>query len=190
MYWIESLTTDQVDRRLDGLAELLCDAVGGGASVGFLQPLKVTEARGYWESVFPALSSGERVVLVALEGDSILGCVQLGLVSWPTQRHRAEVMKLLVHGAARRRGIGRALMRAVESEARARGRMLLVLDTRNGDDAQRLYTRLGYETLGIVPRYAASPSGDSLEDVVFMYRELESGSEPVGTDRPADSESS
>ncbi len=73
-------------------------------------------------------------------------------------------------------------MRSSESEARRRGRTLLVLDTRRGDDAERLYTRLGYETVGVVPRYAASPSGDALDDVVYMYRELKSGDGATGSD--------
>ncbi len=176
MYRTESLTADEAANYLDTLAELLCDAVEGGASVGFLQPLHASEARAYWERILPAVSSGERVLLVAWDVDSLMGTVQLGLVGWPSQRHRAEVMKLLVWSAARRRGIGTALMRAAEAEARRLGRTLLVLDTRNGDDSQRLYATLGYETLGVVPRYAVSPAGDVLEDVVFMYRELESGS--------------
>jgi ribosomal protein S18 acetylase RimI-like enzyme len=172
MYRIESLNARQAAPYLDALTDLLLDAVQSGASVGFLQPLGASEARAYWEGALSALSSGERVLLVALEGDGVLGSVQLGLVGWPSQRHRAEVMKLLVSTAARRRGVGSALMRSAESEALGRGRTLLVLDTRRGDDAERLYAKLGYETAGVIPRYAASPSGGSLDDVVYMYREL------------------
>ncbi len=49
-----------------------------------------------------------------------------------------------------------------------------MLDTRRGDDSERLYTRLGYETAGVIPRYAASPSGDALDDVVYMYGDITS----------------
>ena len=175
MYRIESLTADGAVPYLDALADLLRDAVEGGASVGFLRPLGAAGARAYWEGLLPVLSSGERVLLAALEGGGVLGTVQLGLVGWPSQQHRAEVLKLLVHRRARRRGIGSALMRAVEGEALGRGRTLLVLDTVRGDDAERLYTHLGYETVGVIPRYAASPSGDSVDDVVYMYRELAPG---------------
>lgn len=175
MYRIESLTAHQARRYLDSLTDLLRDAVQSGASVGFLQPLDASEAHAYWEGVLSALSSGERVLLVALDGDSVLGFVQVSLVAWPSQRHRAEVMKLLVSSVARRRGIGSALMRSAESDALGRGRTLLVLDTRRGDDAERLYAKLGYETAGVIPRYAASPSGGSLDDVVYIYTELRSG---------------
>lgn len=198
MYRIESLTAQQAGTYLDALTDLLRDAVESGASVGFLKPLDASMAGVYWEGVLSALSSGERVLLLALEGDSVrsnsvrsntvLGCVQLGLVRWPSQQHRAEVMKLLVSTVARRRGIGSALMRSAESEALRRGRTLLVLDTRRGDDSERLYTRLGYKTAGVIPRYAASPSGDSLDDVVYMYRELLSGDGVTGSGYLADHE--
>jgi ribosomal protein S18 acetylase RimI-like enzyme len=175
MYRIVSLTAREGEPYLGALTELLRDAVESGASVGFVRPLEASRALAYWEEALSAVSSGERVLLVALEGDGLLGSVQLGLVAWPSQRHRAEVMKLLVSSAARRRGIGSALMRALEAEARGRGRTLLVLDTVRGDDAERLYTKLGYETAGVVPRYAVSPSGASLDDVVYMFRELTLG---------------
>lgn len=180
MYRIQRLTEHQAGSHLDALTDLLLDAVEGGASVGFLHPLDESEGRAYWEVVLSALSSGQRVLLVALEGDSVLGSVQLGLVRWPSQGHRAEVMKLLVRRQDRRRGIGSALMRSAESEAPGRGRTLLVLDTLHGDDAERLYTKLGYSTVGVVPRYAASPSGSSLDDFVYMYRQLTSGAGATG----------
>jgi GNAT superfamily N-acetyltransferase len=59
----------------------------------------------------------------------ILGTVQLDLEMPPNQQHRAAVAKLLVDPAARRRGIGRALMIALEEIARSEGRTLLTLDT-------------------------------------------------------------
>src|SRR2546423_15433241 len=60
------------------------------------------------------------------------------------QPHRAEVAKLLVHRRARRRGIGRALMIALEAEAARAQRPLLTLDTRRGDAAEQLYHALGW----------------------------------------------
>jgi ribosomal protein S18 acetylase RimI-like enzyme len=87
-------------------------------------------------------------------------------------RHRAEVQKLLVLQNARRRGIGRLLMRAAEVLARRQGRRLLVLDVRRDDPAQRLYESIGYKVTGIVPGYAADPDG-ALCDCTFLYRELD-----------------
>jgi len=42
----------------------------------------------------------------------------------PNQPHRADITKLLVHRAARRRGVARLLMEHAEAEARAEGKAL------------------------------------------------------------------
>jgi len=145
--------------------------VEDGASVGFLPPLAAADALEYWRTVLRAVSQGSRVLLVALDGRDVLGSVQLDLAAMPNARHRAEVMKLLVHRRARRKGIGRALMLAIENAARAAGCTLLVLDTRRGDAAERLYAHLGYTRVGVIPRYARSAAG-TLDDTVYFYREL------------------
>ena len=72
----------------------------------------------------------------------------------------------------RRLGIGRALMVRVEEEARALGRMTLVLDTREGDPSERLYLSLGYVKAGVIPQYARSANGE-LHTTAFFYKLLE-----------------
>ena len=62
-------------------------------------------------------------------------------------------------------------MAAVEEEALRQGLSLLVLDTRQGDVAERLYRRLGWQEAGVVPRYARGADGD-LHATVFFYKEL------------------
>jgi ribosomal protein S18 acetylase RimI-like enzyme len=169
---IDELAAGQLDAALDELAELLRDSVDGGAAVGFLPPLAAQDARSYWRDVAAAVGQGARVVLVARRGGQVVGSVQLDLPGKPNARHRAEVQKLLVHSAARGQGIGRRLMAAVEEAARRRGRTLLVLDTRQGDIAERLYARHGYIRAGEIPHYAESADG-TLHTTVLFYRVLE-----------------
>jgi len=78
----------------------------------------------------------------------------------------------LVRRSARRRGIGAALMRAAEAAAREAGKTVLVLDTATGSDAERLYTRLGWQRCGVIPDYALLPQGGLCSTTVF-YRLLE-----------------
>ena len=168
---IRALTADEAREMVEPLIELLRDAVDSGASVGFLPPLEEAEARDYWQGVFAAMTERRRRLLAASENGSIHGAVQLDLEPRPNGSHRAEVMKLFVHRRERRRGIGRALMQAVEDAARESGRSLLVLDTKRGDAAEQLYLSLGYTIAGVIPRYARDASG-TLHDTVLFYREL------------------
>lgn len=172
MYEIRRLTPEELDEYLASFAALLQDTVQSGASVGFVPPLSDLDARAYWHGVRSALGGVNRILLAAVEHGHILGSVQLDLATQPNAGHRAEVMKLMVHRAARRRGLGRALMLGLEAAARRAGRTLLVLDTRAGDSAELLYLRLGYVRAGVIPRYALSAAG-TLDATVYMYRELD-----------------
>ncbi|MCF5760457.1 GNAT family N-acetyltransferase [Aeromonas veronii] len=126
------------------LITLLQDCVDSGASVGFLPPLTTEESARYWQGVEADLAAGH---------------------------HRAEVEKLMVLQTARGKGVGRALMQALEQGAHAAGRSLLVLDTRAGDVASHLYRQLGYLEAGQIPSFARNADG-SLAATVIFYKPL------------------
>jgi len=107
----------------------------------------------------------------------ICGTVQLVLDLPENQPHRADLVKMLVHRRARRRGLAASLMRAAESTALDCGRDLLVLDAVTGGDAERLYTRLGWQRVGIIPRFALMPDGTSCA-TTFFYKDLGSALTP------------
>jgi ribosomal protein S18 acetylase RimI-like enzyme len=151
----------------EALAALLVDVVAQGASVGFLNPLSRADAQAYWTEVpKPGVT-----LLVAEQQGRLVGTAQLHAAPQPNAKHRAEVCKLMVHPAAQRRGIARALMDELEKAARAASRSLLVLDTRSGDVSSDLYRSMGYVEVGRIPRYALSSSGQ-LDSTVFFYKEL------------------
>ncbi|MCP8967636.1 GNAT family N-acetyltransferase [Ectobacillus ponti] len=151
----------------DSLAELLVRVVEDGASIGFLPPLSGAAAERYWEEV-PA--PGVAVYVAVLEG-RVVGSVQLHLCLKQNGSHRAEIAKLMTHPDFRQRGIGRALMRAVEKRAKQEGRSLLVLDTRKGDPSNSLYQSLGFVEAGEIPGYAQSADG-ALHATVFYYKNI------------------
>ena len=172
---IKSVSQVEESAILPQLVHLLQDTVASGASVGFLPPLNIEEAQQYWQSVFQEVAQGICVLLVAISSDQIIGSVQLALATKANARHRAEVQKLFVLSNQRRQGIGQALMERIEQVAREHGRMLLVLDTRQGDNAERLYRRLGYREAGVIPLYARNAHGE-LDGTVIFYKLLgESG---------------
>ncbi len=156
---IEGLDAHQLIGEIEALAGILHACVADGASVGFIRPFSLDEARAYWHKVAKALAANESKLLVTRVDGKVAGTVQLHLAMPANGRHRAEVAKLLVHPAARRQGIGRSLMDAVERLAVAERRGLLVLDMRAGDNAERLYRALGWQTAGIIPQYALSTTG-------------------------------
>jgi ribosomal protein S18 acetylase RimI-like enzyme len=164
------------ERDVEMLADILRAVVYDGAGVSFVVPFSMDDARAFWTGqVLPGVRAGTRRVLVARSGGRIVGTVQIDLAVPPNQRHRAEVVKLLVHPSARRQGIARALMVALEAVAQADGRTLLTLDTWTGRAAEKLYQSLGYTTVGVIPRYARGSLTPELEPATFMYKELTRG---------------
>ncbi|QOI99393.1 MAG: GNAT family N-acetyltransferase [Phycisphaeraceae bacterium] len=159
------------DALVEGLTDVLTDAVDGGASVGFMSPLSPERARGYWRGVAEAVDRGERVLLYAEDDGGVCGTAQLNVLMPDNQPHRADLMKVLVHRRARRLGLGAALVRAAEGVAREAGKDLLVLDAVTGGDAARLYERLGWVRVGDIPRYALMPDGSPCSTTYF-YRDL------------------
>jgi GNAT superfamily N-acetyltransferase len=158
------------DGALNQLACVLVDCVEGGASVSFMAPFTQEDGLSFFGKVAASVASGATVLLAARLGERIVGTVQLGLDTPPNQPHRADVKKMLVHRAWRGRGIGAALMAAVEDEARKRGRWLLVLDTVPGMSGYRLYRRAGWTESGIIPDYALFPDGRLCDTAVFWKR--------------------
>jgi GNAT superfamily N-acetyltransferase len=159
------------DALLEALAGVLIDCVEGGASVSFMHPLTPDRAQAFWRRVAQGVAAGERVLLVAEDEQGVCGTVQLILDLPENQPHRADLAKMLVHRRVRRQGLGAALMRAAEAAARECGRTLLVLDAVTGGDAERLYARLGWQRVGVIPGYALMPTGEPCATTVF-YRDL------------------
>jgi len=158
---------------VDALAEVLVDCVLAGASVSFLLPFDHERAAAYWRGVLDDAAEGERLVLVAVDDeadDAVLGTVQVVLTAPENQPHRGEIAKLLVHRRARRRGVADALMRAADAAALRAGKTLLVLDTASAE-AERVYERLGWVRVGVVPGYALLPDGAPCDTVIF-YKQL------------------
>jgi GNAT superfamily N-acetyltransferase len=154
-----------------GLAALLVTCVADGASLTWLPPLPPAVAQGYWKGVSSAVALGKAVLLVAwLEGE-LVGTVQLHLDTPQNQPHVAELQKLMVAPAARRQGVGRALMRRAEQAARGIGRRMLVLDTRAGSAAEALYRDTGWTRLGTIPGFELGAGGAPC-DTVFFWKGL------------------
>lgn len=171
---ISTLPPQGMAGNLGQLGALLHACVHDGASIGFVLPCPAAESEAFWtEKVLPGMQAGARLLLVARQAERIVGSVQLDCDTPPNQPHRAEVRKLLVHPAFRRRGIALALMAALERHAHALGRSLLTLDTRTGDSAEPLYAALGYSSAGVIPGFCRDTrDAGRLDSTTIMYKQL------------------
>lgn len=156
---------------LQSLREVLIDCVAGGASVSFMAPLSRVKADAFWSEAIASAARGERLLLIAEDAAAgIVGTVQVIFAQYENQPHRADIAKMLVHRAARKRGVGAALLQQAEILARQAGKTLLVLDTASAD-AERLYVKMGWHRCGVIPGYALLPNGGLCDTTVF-YRTL------------------
>jgi GNAT superfamily N-acetyltransferase len=167
------LGASEAAERIAELSAVLMDRVEGGASVSFMAPLTRERADAFWRRVAQGIAAGDRLLVVAEDRSSgeIAGTVQVVFAAPENQPHRGDVAKMLVRRSARRQGLGARLMRAAEEAALAAGRTVLVLDTVTGSEAERLYQRMGWTRVGVVPDYALWPDG-RLCDTTFFYKRL------------------
>ncbi|WRZ54505.1 GNAT family N-acetyltransferase [Streptomyces sp. NBC_01314] len=164
----------QLPALVEKLADLLADTVNGGASIGFLAPLDRAAAVAWWKARVEAVSAGGLAVWVARDGDRVVGTVGLLFPDKPNSRHRAELVKLMVHQEGRGQGLGRALLATAERAAADAGITLLHLDTETDSPAERLYGRAGWTRIGAIPDYAADPQG-TLRPTSIYYKRVGAG---------------
>ncbi|MCW7945916.1 acetyltransferase [Streptomyces hygroscopicus] len=167
---IVGLSGTEVAALAEELADLLTDTVHGGASVGFLAPLDRAEALAWWRQRAAAVEAGGLAVWAARAGDRVAGTVSLAFPDKPNSRHRAELVKLMVRRDARGQGLGRTLLTTAERAAVESGITLLHLDTETGSPAERLYTSAGWTRAGVIPDYAAEPTGELRPTTLYYKR--------------------
>jgi len=116
----------------------------------FLQELRVASARS---------------ILAVVDGKPV-GYIIYWIVSGEIDIHN-----LAVHPDFRRRGLGRALLDGVTSEARRQGLTRVTLEVRKSNEpAQKLYHSMGFVARGLRKGYYS----DDGEDAVVMALELHS----------------
>ena len=109
-----------------------------------------------------------RFLLARLDGRAVgCGAIVLG------RRGEAEIKRMFVHEDARGRGVGRALLAAVEDAARREGVRLLLLETGtlNGE-ALGLYGCAGYRQRGPFGSYGPDPLSVFMSKALFTDEAL------------------
>jgi GNAT superfamily N-acetyltransferase len=104
------------------------------------------EREAHERALREALNDKRSLVLVAEDGDRLLGSLVAGLLPMPMYGARlAFLQELFVDGAARGGGVGRALIEAFDRWARENGAAVEALGT-SRPTAMKFYERLGFLT--------------------------------------------
>jgi ribosomal-protein-alanine N-acetyltransferase len=98
--------------------------------------------------------------------------VVAALVLWRVL-DEAHIATIAVHPDYRRRGIGRALLRAGMDAAYIEGARIYHLEVRAGNlSAQKMYVEFGYEVVGRRPRYYQDNGEDALLLTLILTEEV------------------
>ncbi len=152
------------------LADLLLDSIASGASIGYQQTLSHEEAESSFYRLRGALDKGEMKMWIARDERGLLGVIRLELCHEADGLNRATIKSLLVHQRARRQGIGKQLISALEKAAFVQHRGLLFLDLQAGTPAEAFYRAQGYRCLGELPDYICSHDGFYHPAVIYYKR--------------------
>jgi predicted N-acetyltransferase YhbS len=161
-YWAEHGVTVEDP---DGFRVVLVPERWGDEPAGDVRVVEHTGARSALRPLFElAEDSAQELdayvedgrVLVALDGDLVVGHIQLTRTA--DEPAQMEVKNMAVEPAHQRRGIGRALMTAAIAVARAEDRAALVVATAAADAGNlRFYQRLGFR-MRTIERDAFTPA--------------------------------
>ncbi len=133
---------DATEADLPAIVAMLADDALGGAREDPGPPLPQAYIDG-----FRAMAARGGVIVLALDGDEPVGCLQLDLLPGVSQRGmtRAQVEGVRVASSRRGMGIGRVLIGEAIGRARLAGARSMQLTTNlSRTDAQRFYATLGF----------------------------------------------
>lgn len=125
------------------LVRMLADDPLGSKRETWSDPLPLGYSRAFEE----ILHDPNNELVVATDGDKLLGMLQITFIPYLTYqgRHRALIEGVRVASDARSRGVGGELIRWAIERARARDCVMVQLTTdRAREDALRFYERLGF----------------------------------------------
>ncbi|HEV2121482.1 MAG TPA: GNAT family N-acetyltransferase [Chloroflexota bacterium] len=120
-----------------------------------------------------AATGGERFHFVAVVGKDednrgeVIGTAYLKPKTHPLQRHRAEVVMVVVYPPFQRRGVARQLIAAAREQAAALDCTILEIACRGGEPAETAYTRIGFREYGRLPGGYVQANGQVFDQVLL-----------------------
>ena len=122
------------------------------------------------ESALRTVREGRDHVVVAYDGETIVGFAFLEHRPGPLFRHWATLKRLQVHPDEQGRGIGRELLHACERLGRSVGIEALHLTVRGGTGTERFYETEGYEPVATIPEAIRLSPADTRAELYMVKR--------------------
>ncbi|CAN8102588.1 unnamed protein product [Discula destructiva] len=147
----------------------------------FMSPLNIEKMLKWWKDRIAEVTAGNRVILMLLHGSDprakidtqhLVGVVMLSMPHIETSPFRASIESLLVSNKHRRQGGANVLLRAVEEQAKLKGKTLLMAEMESATIAMALFQKHGYQEAGRVPGYSLRPDNGERRDAAFLYKDL------------------
>ncbi|NGX90072.1 GNAT family N-acetyltransferase [Rahnella sp. Lac-M11] len=152
----------------DELTQLLVEANQQGRSAGFPYAIEQKDAEDSFNYLRHALAQNKRLLWIARDDKGVMGTVQLNLTQPADSPHEAEINTLLVCTRARRRGVGRLLIRELEHTAQNLRCNVLSSDMQSGSEAEAFYRAQGYRCAA----FKAQSDRYSRKNEVVYYKRL------------------
>ena len=107
----------------------------------------------WWAARMAEGEAPVELIVGAFDGTQLAGAAGLAFETRERLRHKCTLFGMVVDPAARRRGLGRALVEAVLDEARRRPvlRLMQLTVSEGNTAAEGLYRRCGFERFGAEP---------------------------------------
>jgi L-amino acid N-acyltransferase len=160
---------DAEERHLPGILEIYNHVIATTTAVYSEEPVTLGSRVQWWQ----ARIALRYPVLVAVDGDEVLGFASFGdFRPWPCYCYTVE-HSVHVRAEARNRGIGTALVKALFPCATALGKHMMIggIDAENAASI-RLHQKLGFEPVGHLREVGRK--FDRWLDLVFVQRALKS----------------
>jgi GNAT superfamily N-acetyltransferase len=145
-----------------------------GGAVGFAPPppeVTYDDVAPLAASALRSVQEGRDHVVVAYDGETIVGFAFLEHRPGPLFRHWATIKRLQVHPGEQRRGIGKLLLRACHAHAQKLGIEALHLTVRGRTGTEAFYESEGYERVATIPQ-AIRLSAEDTRDELYMVKRL------------------
>lgn len=169
--WLEAADEDLRAR----VHELVAAVMELGGAVGWLGVPTRVETDAWLDGLLASVRAGtSRPALLRDDDGTVLALGRWTRYDKPTVAVNAEILQVMVHPAARGRGLATVLLRALVDDARRHGVETLTLDVRgNNHAAMALYESEGFEVYGRLPDFVAV--GDERWDRVLYRLDLRTG---------------